>query len=77
MTFANFFVLTLYVQQVLGYSALKTGVTFVATAGRAVLWAGVAQWAATRFGPKLVGSGGNSAVTISRWHPRTPEPPGR
>ena len=29
VTFANFFVLTLYVQQVLGYSALKTGVTFV------------------------------------------------
>ena len=25
VTFANFFVLTLYVQQVLGYSALKTG----------------------------------------------------
>ncbi len=36
VTFANFFVLTLYVQQVLGYSALKTGVTFVATAGGAV-----------------------------------------
>ena len=35
-SFANFFVLTLYVQQVLGWSALKTGVTFVATAGSAV-----------------------------------------
>src|SRR5262245_11453355 len=34
--FANFFLLTLYVQDVLGYSALKTGVTFVATAGTAV-----------------------------------------
>ena len=34
--FANFFLLTLYVQNVLGYSALKTGVTFVATAGTAV-----------------------------------------
>ena len=31
--FANFFVLTLYVQQVLGWSALETGVTFLATAG--------------------------------------------
>ena len=30
-------------QQVLGWSALKTGITFVATAGSAVLWAGVAQ----------------------------------
>ena len=34
VTFANFFILTLYVQQVLGYSALKTGVTFAATAGQ-------------------------------------------
>ena len=33
VVFANFFMLTLYVQQVLGWSALKTGVTFVATAG--------------------------------------------
>ena len=43
VVFANFFLLTLYVQQVLHYSALKTGVTFVATAGTAVLWAGLAQ----------------------------------
>ena len=41
--FANFFLLTLYVQNVLGYSPLKTGVTFIATAGTAVLSAGVAQ----------------------------------
>src|SRR5207249_169209 len=30
--YANFFILTLYVQQVLGWSALKTGLTFLATA---------------------------------------------
>src|SRR5947199_887059 len=29
ITFANFYLLTLYVQQVLGYSAIKTGITFV------------------------------------------------
>jgi EmrB/QacA subfamily drug resistance transporter len=52
--FANFFVLTLYVQDVLGYSALKAGVTFVATAGTAVVSAGVAQALTTRFGPKPV-----------------------
>jgi EmrB/QacA subfamily drug resistance transporter len=52
--FANFFVLTLYVQDVLGYSAIKTGVTFVATAGTAVLAAGVAQALTTKFGPKPV-----------------------
>src|SRR4029077_10443726 len=31
VVFSNFFVLTLYVQDVLGYSALKAGVTFLAT----------------------------------------------
>ncbi len=54
ITFANFFVLTLYVQNVLGWSALKTGITFVATAGTAVLWAGIAQALTTRIGPKVV-----------------------
>ena len=49
--FANFFVLTLYVQQVLGWSALKTGVTFLATAGTVVIWAGVAQALTTRYRP--------------------------
>jgi EmrB/QacA subfamily drug resistance transporter len=52
--FANFFVLTQYVQTVLHYSALKAGVTFVATAGTAVLAAGLAQALATRFGVKPV-----------------------
>jgi EmrB/QacA subfamily drug resistance transporter len=52
--FANFFVLTLYVQQVLGWSALETGVTFLATAGTTVIWAGVAQALTTRFGPRPV-----------------------
>src|SRR5213594_3305743 len=52
--FANFFLLTLYVQNVLGYSALKTGVTFVATAGTAVVSAGVAQALTTRFGPRPI-----------------------
>jgi EmrB/QacA subfamily drug resistance transporter len=51
--FANFFLLTLYVQQVLGYSALRTGLTFVATAGTAVVVAGIAQNVVTRVGPKL------------------------
>jgi EmrB/QacA subfamily drug resistance transporter len=54
VTFANFFILTLYVQQVLGWSALKTGVTFIATAGSAVAWAGLAQALTTRIGAKPV-----------------------
>src|SRR5436190_5067440 len=52
--FANFFVLTLYVQQVLHWSALRTGVTFLATAGTTVIWAGVAQGLTTRFGPRPI-----------------------
>jgi EmrB/QacA subfamily drug resistance transporter len=52
--FANFFVLTLYVQGVLGFSPLRTGFTFVATAGTAVVAAGVAQALTTRFGAKPI-----------------------
>src|SRR5438046_2852665 len=52
--FANFFLLTLYVQQVLDWSALKTGVTFLATAGTTVIWAGVAQALTTKLGPRPV-----------------------
>ena len=54
VVFANFFLLTLYVQQVLHWSALKTGITFVATAGTAILWAGLAQALVTRVGAKAV-----------------------
>ncbi|MEO8289894.1 MAG: MFS transporter [Gaiellaceae bacterium] len=54
VVFANFFLLTLYVQQVLGYSALKAGLTFLATAGTAVLSAGVAQALVTKVGVKPI-----------------------
>jgi EmrB/QacA subfamily drug resistance transporter len=63
ITFANFFLLTLYVQEVLGYSAIKTGVTFVVTAGSAVLWAGVAQNLTTRLGVRPVLAVGFVAMT--------------
>jgi EmrB/QacA subfamily drug resistance transporter len=52
--YANFFILTLYVQQILGWSALQTGLAFLATAGTAVIWAGVAQALVTRVGPRPV-----------------------
>src|SRR5205807_4285153 len=52
--YANFFILTLYVQGVLGWSALKTGLTFLATAGSTVVWAGVAQALVTKIGPRFV-----------------------
>jgi EmrB/QacA subfamily drug resistance transporter len=52
--FASFFILTLYVQQVLGWSSLKTGVTFLATAGTTVICAGISQALVTRIGPRVV-----------------------
>ena len=71
--FANFFVLTLYVQEVLGWSALETGVTFLATAGTVVIWAGVAQALTTRFGPMPVIVVGLLVLAASMaWYTRLP-----
>jgi EmrB/QacA subfamily drug resistance transporter len=73
ITFANFYLLTLYVQQVLGYSAIKTGITFVATAGSAVLWAGLAQSLTTRLGVKPVLAAGFVAMTAGAiWYTQIP-----
>jgi MFS family permease len=72
-TFSNFFLLTLYVQQVLGWSALKTGITFVATAGSAVLWAGLAQALVTRIGVKIVMTVGFVAMIAGMaWYTQIP-----
>jgi EmrB/QacA subfamily drug resistance transporter len=71
--FANFFLLTLYVQQVLGFSALKAGLTFLATAGTAVLAAGVAQALATRVGVKPVAIAGFVLVAAGMaWYTQIP-----
>jgi Na+/melibiose symporter-like transporter len=71
--FANFFVLTLYVQEVLGWSALQTGITFLATAGTVVIWAGVAQALTTRFGPMPVIVVGLIVLAASMaWYTRIP-----
>jgi EmrB/QacA subfamily drug resistance transporter len=71
--FANFFVLTLYVQEVLHWSALKTGLTFLATAGTTVIWAGVAQGLTTRFGPRPVIVGGLIVLAASMgWYTQIP-----
>jgi EmrB/QacA subfamily drug resistance transporter len=73
VVFANFFLLTLYVQNVLHYSALKTGVTFVATAGSAVLWAGFAQALVTRIGVKPVMAIGFVATVAGMlWYTQIP-----
>jgi len=73
VVFANFFLLTLYVKQVLGWSALKTGVTFIATAGTAILWAGLAQALVTRIGAKLVMTAGFVAMIAGMlWYTQIP-----
>jgi EmrB/QacA subfamily drug resistance transporter len=63
--YANFFVLTLYVQQILGWSALKTGLTFLATAATTVIWAGVAQSLVTKVGPRLVMTTGLAVLALA------------
>ena len=73
VVFSNFFILTLYVQQVLGYSALKTGVTFVATAGSAVVFAGLAQALVTKIGAKTVMTVGFVAMIAGlAWYTQIP-----
>ncbi len=52
--FGSFFLLTQYMQYVLGFTALRTGLAFLATAGTAVVAAGVAQALVTRVGVKPI-----------------------
>jgi EmrB/QacA subfamily drug resistance transporter len=73
VVFANFFLLTLYVQQVLHWSALKTGLTFIATAGTAILWAGLAQALVTKISAKAVMSAGFVATIAGLvWYTQIP-----
>src|SRR3954467_12916774 len=52
--FSQFFLLTLYMQQVLHYSALKTGVAYIALTLTIIAFSGVAQALATRVGVRRV-----------------------
>jgi EmrB/QacA subfamily drug resistance transporter len=52
--FSMFLMLTLYMQQVLGYSPMRTGVAYLAVAGTAIVWSGVAAQLVTRLGVKPV-----------------------
>jgi EmrB/QacA subfamily drug resistance transporter len=73
VTFSNFFILTLYVQQVLQYSAIRTGITFVVTAGSAVLFAGLAQFLVTKIGVKPVLLAGFIAFAFGMlWYTQVP-----
>jgi EmrB/QacA subfamily drug resistance transporter len=60
--FSFFFTGTLYMQQVLGYSALKTGIAWLATSLTALALAGPAQILVTRVSAKLVMAAGMTLV---------------
>ena len=62
-TFSLFLMLTLYMQQVLGYSPMKTGVAYLAVAGSAILWSAVAAQLVNRVGVKPVLVTGMVALT--------------
>jgi EmrB/QacA subfamily drug resistance transporter len=63
--FGGFFLLTLYMQQVLGYSPLKAGVAFLATAGTTIPAAALSQALVTRLGVKPVMTTGLLLMTFS------------
>ena len=63
VTFSMFLMLTLYMQQVLTYSPLKTGVAYLAVAGTAIIWSTVAAQLVTRIGVKPVIAAGMGFLT--------------
>jgi EmrB/QacA subfamily drug resistance transporter len=62
--FAMFLMLTLYMQQVLGYSPMKTGVAYLAVAGTAIIWANVAAQVVNRVGVKPALIFGMTLMTV-------------
>jgi EmrB/QacA subfamily drug resistance transporter len=60
--YAFFFVGTLYMQQVLHYSALQSGMAWLATSITSVALAGLSQYLVTRIGPKVVMSIGMTLI---------------
>jgi EmrB/QacA subfamily drug resistance transporter len=62
--FSMFLMLTLYMQQVLGFSPIETGVAYLAVAGTAVIWANVAAVAVNKVGVKPALILGMSLLTV-------------
>ena len=62
--FSMFLILTLYMQQVLGYSAMKTGVAYLAVAGTSIIWANVAAMLVNRVGVRPLIVGGMAILTV-------------
>jgi MFS family permease len=57
--FSQFFLLSLYMQQILGFSALRTGVAYVASTLAVIVFSGIGQNLVTRFGVKPVLTAGS------------------
>ncbi len=62
--FSMFLMLTLYMQQVLGYSAMKTGVAYLAVAGTSIIWANVAAMLVNRVGVRPLIAGGMALLAV-------------
>jgi EmrB/QacA subfamily drug resistance transporter len=62
--FSMFLMLTLYMQNLLGFSPMKTGVAYLAVAGTAILWSAVAAQLVTRVGVKPVLVTGMAMLTL-------------
>jgi EmrB/QacA subfamily drug resistance transporter len=63
--FAQFFLLTLYMQQVLHYSALKTGVAYIGLTLTIIVFSAVAQALVTRIGVRRVLPAGLALSTVA------------
>src|SRR5213592_2592978 len=63
--FSQFFLLTLYMQQVLHYSALETGVAYIGLTLTIIVFSGVAQALVTRIGVRLVLPAGLALSTVA------------
>jgi predicted MFS family arabinose efflux permease len=63
-TMAMFLMLTLYMQQVLGFSPMQTGVAYLAVAVSVIVWSAVASSLVTKVGVKPVLVAGMAIVTV-------------
>ena len=66
LLFPMFVFLSLYMQQVLGYSAIKAGLAFLVIAGGLIASSGLAQGLVTRLGAKLVLTAGLLGLAVAQ-----------
>ena len=66
LMFPMFVFLSLYMQQVLGYSAIRAGLAFLVIAGGLIASSGLAQDLVTRVGTKLVLTAGLLGLTVAQ-----------